>query len=269
MDENGKTLGGVAVTCGNTTVTTNDKGYFQFDGSVTINKDYAVIVATLSGYFNGFKTFTPNTSGRANQYFELKLLKAGTGKTVSESGGTIELDNKISLSFPQSAVVTSSGTAYTGQYNVIARYINPSATNFSDIMPGMLTGLNDQNQLRALQSFGMATVELKDAGGNLLEITPGKTVTMQLPAPANGPATIPLWHFNEKYGIWIKAGTATKSGDKYTAEVNHFSTWNLDLEMNSFKLEIQFNDQSGKALAGLHAEAYAEGVDRSHRCYGQ
>src|SRR6185436_17239991 len=108
----------------------------------------------------------------------------------------------------------------------------------------------------------MATVELKDASGNLLQIAPGKTVTMKLPAPANGPATIPLWHFNEKYGIWIKAGTATKSGDQYIAEVNHFSTWNLDLEMNSFRLEIQFNDPSGNALAGLHGEAYTEGINK-------
>ena len=262
MDETGKALGGVTVTCGNTTVTTNDKGYFQFAGPVAMNKDYAVVVAALSGYFKGFKTFTPNPSGKANHYFEFKLLKTGTAKTVLENGGTIELDNKISLTFPESAVVTSSGTAYTGQYNVAARYIDPSATNFSDIMPGLLTGLNDQNQLRALQSFGMATVELKDASGNLLQISPGKTVTMKLPAPVNGPATIPLWHFNEKYGIWIKAGTATKSGDQYTAEVNHFSTWNLDIEFNSFMLEIQFNDPSGNALAGLHGQVYTEGVNK-------
>ena len=267
MDENGKTLGGAAVTCGNSTVTTNNKGYFQFAGSVTINKDYAVIIATLSGHFKGFKTFTPNPSGRANHYFEFKLLKSGTAKTVSENGGTIELDNKISLSFPQAAVVTSSGAAYTGQYNVVARYIDPSAINFLDIMPGLLTGLNDQNELRALQSFGMASVELRDAAGNLLQIAPGKTVTMKLPAPANGPATIPLWRFNEKYGIWIEAETATKSGDKYTAEVNHFSTWNLDIEMNSFRLEIQFNDPSGNALAGLHGEAYLEGVDKIRSFY--
>ena len=262
MEESGKTLAGVAVTCGNSTVTTNSKGYFQFAGSVTINKDYATIVATLPGYFKGFKTFTPNPSGKANHYFEFKLLKTGTAKTVSESGGNIELDNKISLSFPAAAVVTSSGAVYSGQYDVVARYMDPAATNFLDIMPGLLTGLNDQNQLQALQSFGMATVELKDGAGNPLQIAPGKTVTMKLPAPSNGPATIPLWHFNEKYGIWIKAGTATKSGDQYTAEVNHFSTWNLDLEMNSFRLEIQFNDPSGNALAGLHGEAYMEGVNK-------
>ena len=30
----------------------------------------------------------------------------------------------------------------------------------------MLAGLNDQNQVQALQSFGMAMVELRDASGN-------------------------------------------------------------------------------------------------------
>jgi Leucine-rich repeat (LRR) protein len=262
MDELGKALEGALVTCGNTTITTNNKGYFQFESSLTVNKDYAVIVATLSGYFKGIRTFTPNSSGKANHFIELTLLKTGTAKTVAENGGNIELDNKIRLSFPQAAVVNSSGAIHHGQYVVTGRYIDPSTINFPDIMPGMLAGLNDQNQLRALQSFGMMSVELKDASGNVLQIAPGKTVTMELPAPSNGPATIPLWHFNEKYGLWIKTGEAIKGGDKYTAEVNHFSSWNLDLEFNSFKLEIQFKDPSGNVLAGLHGQAYTEGVNK-------
>lgn len=134
-------------------------------------------------------------------------------------------------------------------------------------MPGLLTGLNDQNQLQALQSFGMALVELKDASGNPLQIAPGKTVTLKLPAPADGPATIPLWHFNETYGIWVKAGVATKTGDSYTAELTHFSTWNLDLEFKSFRLDLQFQDQQGNTLTGLHAEAYTDGANKIESFY--
>ena len=262
MDEEGKTLTAVSVSSGNTTVTTNNKGYFQFPASVAVNKDYAMITAALAGYFKGIKTFTPNKSGKANHYVEIKLLKQGQGKPVSPTGGNVLLDNKIDLTFPDAAVVTATGAAYTGQFTVAARYIDPATANFLDVMPGLLTGLNDQNQLQALQSFGMAVVELKDASGNQLQIAPGKKVTMKLPAAANGPANIPLWHFNEKYGMWIKAGEATKTGDKYIAEVNHFSTWNLDLELNNFSLDLQFKDQSGNALSGLHAEAYTDGVNK-------
>lgn len=69
-DEAGKVLPGVTITAGNATVTTNEKGYFQFPGSVTINKDYAIIMASLSGYFKGVRTFTPNSTGKANHYLK-------------------------------------------------------------------------------------------------------------------------------------------------------------------------------------------------------
>src|SRR4029453_1650884 len=42
LDEDGKALASVSVTAGGATVTTNDKGYFQFPGSVTIKKNYEV-----------------------------------------------------------------------------------------------------------------------------------------------------------------------------------------------------------------------------------
>lgn len=267
MDEDGTGLPGVMVSAGNATVTTNNQGYFQFPGSVSVNKDYAVITATRTGYFKGIRTFTPNALGKANHYVEIKLLKPNAEKTVASSGGNIVLDNKIDITFPNAAVVTATGAVYSGEYKVAARYIDPVALNFLDIMPGLLTGLNDQNGLQALQSFGMAVIELKDASDNPLQIAPGKKVTLKLPAPANGPATIPLWHFNETYGLWVKAGTATKTGNTYTAEVTHFSTWNLDVEFNSFRLDLQFKDQAGNAVSGLHAEVRIDGENKIKSFY--
>jgi hypothetical protein len=92
--------------------------------------------------------------------------------------------------------------------------------------------------------------------------------TLKLPAPANGPATIPLWHFNEK--IWLvdtSGEQLPKTGDSYTAEVNHFSTWNLDLEFTNFKLDLQFKDQLGNALTGLHVQAYMDGLNKIKSFY--
>lgn len=262
LDENGKNLANVSVTAGGASVTTNDKGYFQFPASVTVNKDYAIITAALNGYFKATRTFTPNASGKANHYFEIKLMKPSAEKAVAATGGNVVLDNRVDITFPDAAVVTSTGSPYNGQYKVVARYIDPASANFLETIPGMLAGLNDQNQLQALQSFGMAIVELKDASGNPLQLAPGKTATLKLPAPANSPATIPLWHFNEKYGLWIEAGVATKTGDSYVAEVNHFSIWNLDVKGNSFTLDLQFKDPSGNSLSGLHAEVYINGSNK-------
>jgi hypothetical protein len=149
LDEDGKNLASVSVTAGGATVTSNDKGYFQFPGSVTVNKDYAVITATLNGYFKATRTFTPNASGKANHYFEIKLMKPGSEKTVAASGGNVVLDNKVDITFPDAAVVTSAGAAYNAQYKVVARYIDPASANFLQTMPGMLAGLNDQKQVQA------------------------------------------------------------------------------------------------------------------------
>jgi Leucine-rich repeat (LRR) protein len=102
----------------------------------------------------------------------------------------------------------------------------------------------------------MANVELRDDAGNRLEIANGKTVKMELPAPANAPATIPLWHFNEKYGIWIQQGNATKTGSNYVAEVNHFSIWNVDLEFNNFELNLKFQTTSQVPVSNLRVDIY-------------
>ena len=257
-DEEGKPLSGVSVAAGDSTVTTDSKGEFKFHKAIELNRNYAVISATLSGYLKAIKTFTPGSSDQATQLVAIKLLKKGTAKTASAQGGNIVLDNSIDLTFPANAVVTTTGTAYSGNYQVSARYIDPSSANFFETMPGILTGLNEQNQLRALRSLGMATIELTDNSGNLLQIAPGKKVTIKLPATPDGPATVPLWHFNEKYGIWIQTGIATKMGSQYSAEVDHFSTYNLDLDFNSYKLTVQFKDDGGNNLAGLKVQVYTE-----------
>jgi hypothetical protein len=76
----------------------------------------------LNGYFRAIRTFTPNASGKANHYFEIKLMKPSTEKAVAATGGNVVLDNKVDITFPDAAVVTSTGSAYTGQYKVVARY---------------------------------------------------------------------------------------------------------------------------------------------------
>ncbi|MEQ1678143.1 MAG: leucine-rich repeat domain-containing protein, partial [Chitinophagaceae bacterium] len=186
---------------------------------------------------------------------KIMLQATGTSQQVPATGGTITIDN-IKLTFPANSIVRPGGAAYTGQIHVVARYINPSGANFPYLIPGMLSGLNETNEINALQSFGMANVELTDPTGNKLVIASGKTVKMELPAPAGSPATIPLWHFNEKYGIWIQQGTATKSGNFYIAEVNHFSIWNLDLEFNDFELNLLFQNTSLIPISNLRVDVY-------------
>ena len=43
------------------------------------------------------------------------------------------------------------------------------------------------------------------------------------------PETINLWYFDEENGYWKEEGQAIKDGNKYVAEVTHFTWWNCDI----------------------------------------
>jgi internalin A len=250
-------LASATIECGGKISITDSKGYFFFKEKLTVNKDYAVIKVTRQGYLTGFRTFTPNIQKPSYHIQKIMLLSVGTPQVVSSSGGSVTIDN-VTLTFPANSVVKPGGLPYSGNINITARYINPNSPTFPLQIPGILSGLNDANLINALQSFGMAQVELKDAAGNKLEIAKGFTVKIELPASADGPNIIPLWHFNEKYGVWVQQGSATKTGSKYTAEVNHFSIWNLDLEFNSYRLDLSFTDASQNPLSAIQVLIYRQ-----------
>lgn len=241
LDEAGVPVTGALVKAGSKEVYTDNNGFYNFRASITVNRDYALVTVKKKGYMHGFKTFTPSKKEKISHNVDIVLQQRPAANIInSGTGGSVTIDGKIGLVFPENSIVTKQGHAYTGEVRIEGRYIDPQAENFSQIMPGMLSGLNSAGQLRAMISFGMASIDLYDASGNELEVAPGKLVKMEMPASPGSPATIPLWHFNETYGIWIQAGHATKDDGKYTAEVNHFSIWNLDLEENSFELNLQF-----------------------------
>lgn len=240
-DEAGKPVAQAKIQAGGKETLTDTEGYFNFKKLLTVNRDYALVTVTKNGYMNGFKTFTPNKKNAISHSIELVLQAKSAPKTFTASaGGSVTIDDKIKLDFPANSIVTKSGQPYNGNVQVVGRYIDPAPESFLETMPGTLSGLNLSGQIRAMESYGMASIDLYDASGNELEVAASQNVTMKMPASVASPVTIPLWHFNETYGIWIQTGTAKKEGSEYIASVNHFSIWNLDLELNSNELELLF-----------------------------
>ena len=255
VDEQNQPLAQVAVSCGLVSTITDDKGFFYFKESMSVNKEYALIKVHKAGYMTGYRTFTPNSNKLAYHQEKIMLQKQNSHEVFSNSGAAIVVD-KIRLSFPAAAVVKADGNSYSGDIHVEVRYIDPLSSGFPLMMPGALVGLNNSGDLNALQSFGMAIVELKDDSGNALKIAPGKKVKMEMAAPAGGPASVPLWHFNEKYGLWVQQGEAIKNGNVYVAEVSHFSIWNIDSEFADYNLELAFQSAAGPGCGNLRVDIY-------------
>ncbi|MEO1628590.1 MAG: hypothetical protein AAFV25_25815, partial [Bacteroidota bacterium] len=127
---------------------------------------------------------------------------------------------------------TDDGTAYAGRVSVAATWLNPTAEDLDERMPGDLLGRNTDGALQVLESFGMLGVELTGDNGERLQLGNDKMATLRFPVPAEmagiAPAEIPLWHFDEDKGLWVEEGSASLDGDFYVGSVSHFSFWNCD-----------------------------------------
>jgi len=88
----------------------------------------------------------------------------------------------------------------------------------------------------------MASIELRDANMNELQLADGTFATLRFNIPlamqAEAPQTIDWWSFDETLGYWKHEGEAQKTGTQYVGAASHFSWWNVDVPQN-------FNDFNG------------------------
>ncbi len=252
LDENKQPVSGAVVKAGSLTATTDLNGKFRINNA-SLDKNAGFIKVEKDGFFQGSRTIIVN-EGAVN-YISLQLIKRVVSGTVSGStGGNITVQGGGSIVFTGNSFVNTAGNgAYTGSVSVSTFLLNPTASNFNEIMPGTLRGITTGNDETGLQSFGMMAVERTGAGGEKLQLAAGKTATLTFPIPAellgNAPATIPLWSFNDTTGLWKEEGTATKQGNNYVGTVGHFSFWNCDVPVNFIHFKAIVKDQSGKPFA--------------------
>ncbi|HMJ48512.1 MAG TPA: carboxypeptidase-like regulatory domain-containing protein [Ferruginibacter sp.] len=250
-DENNAAVMGATVQFGTSTISTDKYGYFEAK-NVQVVKNAAVVTVIKPGYFKGIKTYI-GAEGKA-AFLRIKLIPKVTAGTLNgNSGGVVSMANGLSITFPANSVVNaSSNAAYSGTVNVAAYWLDPTATDLNNTMPGDLRGINTSGNLQLLTTYGMAAVELTGSGGELLQIAPGKKATLSLDIPASllssAPASIPLWYFDEAKGLWKEEGSATKTGNKYTGEVSHFSFWNYDVPGNYVLFDCTLKDVAGNPI---------------------
>jgi hypothetical protein len=251
LDNNKQPVNGAVVKAGSQTATTDINGNFRIT-NVTLDKNAGFIKIEKDGFFQGSRTIVVNAN--AVNYVSIELIKRTVSGTVSgSSGGNITVTGGGNIAFTGNSFVNTAGnSAYTGTVSVSTFYLNPTAGNFNQIMPGTLRGITTGNEETGLQSFGMMAVELTGAGGEKLQLAAGKTATLTFPIPAalqaQAPNTIPLWSFNETTGLWKEEGTATKQGTNYVGTVSHFSFWNCDYPYNIVDFKAMIKDQNGNGV---------------------
>ncbi len=253
VDENNQPAAGVTITVGSTTTVTNATGFFRINDAA-LDKNATLVTAQKPGYFKGYRVF-PATSG-ANQVV-IKLIKRNLAGTITaSSGGSATLSNSAKITLPANGVVVaSSGADYAGDVKVYASYIDPSAGDIGETVPGSFAGYDKNGKKVALSSFGMLAVELESAAGEKLQIKSGAVASLTTPIPSaylsSAPATIALWYVDEQTGLWREEGTATKQGNNYVGDVKHFSYWNCDFRYDAVYLSFTLHNSNGLPLVNV------------------
>lgn len=260
IDEAGLPIADAMITIGTETIETNDDGIFNFS-KINLSSSGSLVVIEKSGYFTNFKRVTP-TGNDTYQKFGLTQKGAPSGKFSATVGGTISRQGKEKIVFQPNSIVDESGNDYTGEVTVYTDYFNLDKPNLGELMPGDLTGINDEATKVQLETYSMILVEIYGSDGQELNLKEGTTASAEFPISqqtANPPAEIPLWSLNEETGLWVEEGIATLEGGVYKAELPHFSFWNCDVPYPLVNLSGRITDLSGTPYSNLQVNISIKG----------
>ncbi len=249
-DENGQGIPNVTVQVGNKIDQTDGNGIYLIE-KASVNKSRAVVKATKTGYWNRSSGFIPSNS--KVQYCNFVMPTKSPAAFVSSSAGGTVSNTGATVFFPPNAFVNAAGMPFSGNVLVITKHLTTTNPNFGNLVQG--TDLMAEDSVGGsvkLVSFGMIGVELTDNNGNPLQLAPGIKANIQLPIASGqlsgAPATIPLWYFDETKSLWIEEGLATKQGNNYLGQVEHFTWWNYDQPFAAATIEGYVFDCEGNPI---------------------
>jgi hypothetical protein len=219
----GQPIAAADVTVNGKLVATDNKGLF----TVRVPEDvrYTISVNKLGYALLSKVTYSPAAELRLplEPVFPVPFDIGEGGKIVPRESNKRNLP--VVLMVPPNSLVDGNGQAASGPGKAYI-WAYPPGTPIPGDMSAVFKGGASQ-----LQTFGAVDIQLTDAGGHKLSLRQGAKLGLILTAAApNPPATIPLFLFDEKKGMWLGHGTLTLSGNQYHGELTHLTAFNADLQ---------------------------------------
>lgn len=263
-DASGTPIEGVSIVSGSSAATTNTDGFFEFDQVqvVSVPNDRSVVRFSKAGYFDVVRSMDADDDAADGASWEVVMCKKENNdftsiKTYSSSSDQTLQAGEMKIDMPQDGYkVDGTGVGYTGKVKSEMVYLDPNNERFSEMMPGGdLAAVRTDNSSAQLVSYGMTDLNMYAENGDKLQLKEGSKAKLTFPIPAgmgeNPPASIPLWSFNEKTGLWEEEGSAALQGNVYVGEVAHFSWVNLDYPEKQGTVYGYVKDDTGKVLPGV------------------
>lgn len=263
-DASGTPIEGVSIVSGSSAATTNTDGFFEFDQIqvVSVLNGRSVVRFCKAGYFDVVRSMDADDDAADGASWEVVMCRKENNdftsiKTYSSSSDQTLQAGEMKIDMPQDGYkVDGTGVGYTGKVKSEMVYLDPNNERFSEMMPGGdLAAVRSDNSSAQLVSYGMTDLNMYAENGDKLQLKDGCKAKLTFPIPAgmgeNPPASIPLWSFNEKTGLWEEEGSAALQGNVYVGEVAHFSWVNLDYPEKQGTVYGYVKDDTGKVLPGV------------------
>lgn len=263
-DASGTPIEGVSIVSGSSVATTNTDGFFEFDQIqvVSVQNGRSVVRFSKAGYFDVVRSMDADDDAADGASWEVVMCRKENNdftsiKTYSSSSDQTLQAGEMKIDMPHDGYkVDGTGAGYTGKVKSEMVYLDPNNERFSEMMPGGdLAAVRSDNSSAQLVSYGMTDLNMYAENGDKLQLKDGCKAKLTFPIPAgmgeNPPASIPLWSFNEKTGLWEEEGSAALLGNVYVGEVAHFSWVNLDYPEKQGTVYGYVKDDTGKVLPGV------------------
>lgn len=201
-------------TAGGAETVTDGAGSFRLGGLAATRR--LAVTVEAAGYDGTTAIYEVRTGASLERPIRIQplappvVIPAGAGGAVPFAGGGQVL-------IPANAFA---GVSPGDPVTVRATYIDTNDPAQFSTAPGDFTARTFSGSTEQIESFGMLSVDVRDAQGQQLELAPGQQATIQFPVRGGtGPATRPLWTFDPQQGIWVEEGTVTVTPTSQDATV--------------------------------------------------
>lgn len=255
LDAESNPIENVTVTYRGDNFTTDENGYFKLRDIKAVF-DGGMARFSKSGYLDNYKWFFPEQNDIA--FLRVIMVKeTAIGNLNPSQGGTFTMNGGATVTFPAGDIFQDKSTGEQvnpSSVQIYGHWYDPTDNRLAEVMPGDLRGINTEEQLVQLSTYGMVYVEMRD-GDRELQLRDGveAELSFPLPEPLNQTSseTIKTWSFDEELAYWIEEGTATLVGDRYVTQVSHFSFWNCDAPFPVVHIRGRVINADGRPLPNV------------------
>jgi hypothetical protein len=233
-DDNGNPISSATIQVDGETLSTDELGVFLVQNLRANPRESKQITIESDGFLPVSRLI--NVLSENTIHLNITMIPIPPEESFSaENGYVAQVSESATITFFENGIV-SDGRAYTGEVFLRSFHLAKDDDQLFQRLPGDLVGLDQEETLQQLETYGMIYATLVDENGNELQPDPSVTALLTIDIPEDylgvAPSQMPLWYFDETTGVWLEEGIAIRNGNTYEGAVTHFSWWNIDIPVN-------------------------------------